>query len=530
MIGVIAHAAEHAVVREFFELFKTPWEFYHPNRRYAVLICAGNEPPVEALAELIIIYSGHEVPSDAPYGPVMLPEVCYGRWLSHNAFRIPIYEKSVTFFRAEFARLVELKSQRSAAYLSRSSEGIFVRIGYDLFREIRILLTVGQPVCNAHVPTLDLHIALLREIIVMSGIALVEIPPVPEGYQFIACLTHDVDHPSIRQHRFDHTMFGFLYRATFGSLFGVTRRRVPLSHLLKNLTAVLKLPFIYFGVARDFWREFGQYLKLEQGLHSTFFVIPFKGDPGRCRSHGPAPRRRASGYAVKDIGEQILAMKSVHCEIGLHGIDAWFDLSKARAELEQVRLVTGSQELGVRMHWLYFDQDSPAVLDQAGADYDSTVGYNETVGYRAGTAQVFKPLQAGRLLELPLTIMDTALFFPKHLNLSPREAKEQVASIIDNAAQFGGCVTVNWHDRSIAPERLWGDFYVQLIEELKVRGAWFATASQSVAWFRKRRAAAFHDVNWKPSRVRVRSVGSPCDDAPNLQLRVHHVGGFQENH
>ena len=28
MIGVIADPAEHNVVREFFELFKTPWEFY----------------------------------------------------------------------------------------------------------------------------------------------------------------------------------------------------------------------------------------------------------------------------------------------------------------------------------------------------------------------------------------------------------------------------------------------------------------------------------------------------------------------
>ena len=71
--------------------------------------------------------------------------------------------------------------------------------------------------CFQH-PTLDLHIAVLRDLIVASGAPLVEIPPVPEGYRFIACLTHDVDHPSIRQHRFDHTMFGFLYRAVVHSL------------------------------------------------------------------------------------------------------------------------------------------------------------------------------------------------------------------------------------------------------------------------------------------------------------------------
>ena len=31
MIGVVAHDAERAVIREFFELFKTPWEFCRPG-------------------------------------------------------------------------------------------------------------------------------------------------------------------------------------------------------------------------------------------------------------------------------------------------------------------------------------------------------------------------------------------------------------------------------------------------------------------------------------------------------------------
>ena len=41
------------------------------------------------------------------------------------------------------------------------------------------------------------------------------------------------------------------------------------------------------------------------------------------------------------------------------------------------------------MHWLYFGDDSPKTLEAAGFDYDSTCGYNDAVGYRAGTSQVF---------------------------------------------------------------------------------------------------------------------------------------------
>ena len=41
MIGVIANPSDHDVVREFFELFKTPWEFYRGEQGYEVLLCAG---------------------------------------------------------------------------------------------------------------------------------------------------------------------------------------------------------------------------------------------------------------------------------------------------------------------------------------------------------------------------------------------------------------------------------------------------------------------------------------------------------
>ena len=115
------------------------------------------------------------------------------------------------------------------AYLDRSGERVLARIGYDLFGEVRTLLTVGQPPANADMPALELHIAFLRDLITGCGVPLVEIPPVPDGYRFIACLTHDVDHPSIRQHKWDHTVFGFLYRAVFGSLNNVIHGRMARS-------------------------------------------------------------------------------------------------------------------------------------------------------------------------------------------------------------------------------------------------------------------------------------------------------------
>jgi len=176
------------------------------------------------------------------------------------------------------------------------------------------------------------------------------------------------------------------------------------------------------------------------------------------------------------------------------------------------------------MHWLYFGEQSQGILDKAGADYDSTVGFNETVGYRAGTGQVYKPLDAARLLELPLHVMDTALFYPGHMHLKAQEARKRVGAIIDHALHFGGVVTVNWHDRSIAPERLWGDFYLQLIDELKEKGAWVATASEAVAWFRKRRSVTFENDSLKTNAAIGKLTANSDRQVPGLRLRVHTPG------
>jgi hypothetical protein len=521
MIGVIASSSERRVVSEFFELFKTSWEWYRSGERYQVVLCAGDcEVPPGNATELLLLYSGQKLAFDAEEGIDTVSEG-NGRMLRYKENQIPIYGDCVTFPEG-ISVLADEESIHPAIYLHRSAPRTVARIGYDLFAEVRTLLTTGQPAANAAIPALELHIALLRDLIVSCGIPLAEVPPVPAGYRFIACLTHDVDHPSLRKHKLDHTTLGFLYRAVFGSLASVLRGRLPARKLLANWAAALKLPLVHLGLAKDFWYGFDRYVQLEGGLHSTFFVIPFKNCPGRT-GRGPAPDSRAAGYGAEDISGKIRELMSVGYEIGLHGIDAWLDSSSGRAELEQIRQITGAQDIGVRMHWLYFGDQSAAALEQAGADYDSSVGYNETIGYRAGTTQVYQPLGAARLLELPLHIMDTALFFPARMALSPQEAMKRVARLIDNAVRFGGTITVNWHDRSIAPERCWGDFYVDLVSELKSRGAWFATAAETVSWYRKRRSWVFEDAGAESDVSPVNIAAAAGEDLPALQLRVHNA-------
>lgn len=509
MIGIRVSAEEQPVVREFFELFKTPWKFFDGSPT-EVLICARAELP-ETDAKLVLIYDGGPNDFDRE-NKIEIRPAGEPKMFTHGNRTFPIYGNCLVFEKSGEPVMREIILNGQA----------FVRIGYDLFSEIRQLLTAGQPVKHAQIPTLEIHIALLRDLLVKYSIPFVEIPPAPAGSRFIACLTHDVDHAGIRNHRFDHTMFGFLYRATAGSLIDFGRGKKTFAQLVTNCAAALSLPFVHLRLAKDFWQQFDRYAEMESGLHSTFFVIPQKGRPG-SDANGNRPARRAAKYDAAGLAGQLQQLQSAGHEIGVHGIDAWRDVAAGRDERERISQLTGMTELGVRMHWLFFNENSPATLEHAGFSYDSTVGYNETVGYLAGTTQVFKPLPAVRLLELPLHVMDTALFYPSYLNLSPRGAEQFIRPLMADAVDFGGALTINWHDRSLAPERLWGGFYIRLLDQCKSKGAWFATAAQTVSWFRKRRNAAFETVA-SHNPVKIRMAADDNNSLPGLRIRIFKPG------
>jgi hypothetical protein len=385
---------------------------------------------------------------------------------------------------------------------------------------MRFLLMAGQPVEKAHVPTLDFHIRMLRSWILNAGVPLLEIPPAPAGYSFTVCLTHDIDFVGIRKHKCDHSMWGFLYRSTVGATRNFFRRRVSVGRLLRSWRAAASLPFVHLGWVKDFWEPFEWYLQVEKNLPATYYLIPFKGRPGD-KVTSPAASRRASAYDVTDIPHWTSVLKQAGCEVGVHGIDAWHSVEKGREELTRLRTVTDQSVVGIRMHWLMRDSCSASMLDEAGYGYDATDGYNETVGYRSGTTQVFRPLGAQTLLELPLHIQDGALFYPKRLDLLEPEAEKRCGEMIDNARRHGGVLTLLWHDRSHGPERFWGDFYDTLVQVLRSSNGWFGTAAQVVHWFRRRRDVRFEQIQTATgSRTCVRYDGDEI--APALRIRIHH--------
>lgn len=514
MIGVLHNTSEATAVAEFFQLFKTPWEPYITGRSYEVVITTvGTVPEVDA--KLLIVFGSAGNSLDPSCGRLGVKET--SPMLDSGSLRLPIYGGVLTF-EPDDAQACLFVGERTAGFWKIIGNQRYLRIGYDLFREVAQLLSFGQPVQHARIPTLDLHIDALRVWILQAGLVLVEVSPMPASSSFIVCLTHDVDFIGIRYHRFDHTMWGFLFRATFGAALRFLRGRITLGHLVRCWIAALSLPLVQMGWRKDFWLPFTWYLEAEKNLPVTYYLIPFKGRAGD-KVLSEHSERRATAYDVSDLPDWIHRLMEAGCEIGVHGIDAWHSVERGKEERRQITSFSEQAEVGIRMHWLLADAKTIPTLEEAGYSYDATAGYNETPGYRAGTSQVYRPAGAQQLLELPLHIQDGALFFPQRLDLRDHEAWNLCAEFIDHAETHGGTLTILWHDRSHGPERFWGDFYVRLIARLKALNVWFGTAGQVVDWFRARRAIIFERSRSNKGEVIARYDG----DAPErlFNLRIH---------
>jgi len=308
----------------------------------------------------------------------------------------------------------------------------------DYFAEVAETINEGLPHC--HEPVVDILIDELRQVL-KEHTLLVEIPLVPWGYSYIVALTHDVDITSVRERRWvsvGYAVYQCLRKGQVRDAFWIFGAKC--------------------GIGKDPWNCFEEWMRLEEklGVRSTWFFLPEKGKAGQ-----DAPAIRAGHYDLDP--ELIRKLTDGGWEVGVHGLDNWRDIAAAKEELKRVSDITNT-DVGTRVHWLLFDQDSWKRLDEAGYAYDSTIGYNDDVGFRAGTMQPYRPRGCGQLVEVPLIIQDAALFGGKTwnssdegkrgscLSLSEDEAMEKCEEILGYAKYYGGVVTIGLSLRRIYRE------------------------------------------------------------------------------
>lgn len=136
-------------------------------------------------------------------------------------------------------------------------------------------------------------------------------------------------------------------------------------------------------------------------------------------------------------------------EIGLHGSYTSLDQPDGLEREMGVMWRHGFNAAGGRQHWLRYTMERliPAV-ERAGMEYDSSIGWSTTLGFRAGACFAFPPYDFSReapagFLELPLIAMDQALRPGEGIDGEP---SRKLADMLAWSRRLGwGGVSLLWH-------------------------------------------------------------------------------------
>jgi peptidoglycan/xylan/chitin deacetylase (PgdA/CDA1 family) len=168
------------------------------------------------------------------------------------------------------------------------------------------------------------------------------------------------------------------------------------------------------------------------------------------------------------VGDFIGQLSSEGFEIGCHpSYLSWTNPDMILDQKRRIEAVSGSELKASRQHFLHFDsEETPSALYDAGFRIDSTLGFNRTVGFRAGTSFPF--YWSSGLLEVPLIIMDSALFRDNALEFNAPMAERRIMQIMDMVEECKGILTINFHPNYLN-DPVWWRVYHFILRELEGR-------------------------------------------------------------
>jgi hypothetical protein len=158
------------------------------------------------------------------------------------------------------------------------------------------------------------------------------------------------------------------------------------------------------------------------------------------------------------LSEKCKELVSNGNRIGIHG--SYFSAVNEGLFCKEKEILEDSINCGItkaRQHWLnYYECKTPYIHNKAGLKEDSTIGFNDIPGFRAGVASRYNPYDHQNntsfpLKEIPLLVMDSHLYdYSTDDNL---QNLEWLLNSINNVKNF--VISVDWHQRVISRDYGW---------------------------------------------------------------------------
>jgi len=176
--------------------------------------------------------------------------------------------------------------------------------------------------------------------------------------------------------------------------------------------------------------------------------------------------------------------------VNLHGSkEAAYQYHFLPQELDKLK---GFSANGFRVRYLNFRyQNLFKVLEQANIKYDSSIGFDERIGYRAGISYPFQPynMEENRpfnVLEIPLIVMDVALFNQTGANI--KQASRRINQLIGIAKRHKSHLSICWHTHMFNPAEhpYWAKLYWKSLQTAKLNKAWLCSLDKLYNYWKNR--------------------------------------------
>jgi hypothetical protein len=143
------------------------------------------------------------------------------------------------------------------------------------------------------------------------------------------------------------------------------------------------------------------------------------------------------------------------------------NISKEWRTLNSILSIMGLDKIdGGRMHYLRINfYDTLMQLDSVNQQYDNTLTFHETGGFRSGTCRPYKPFDIFNMKEFgieihPLIIMEGSVLGYSEIT-DHKRALDYIIGMIDKCYSVGGCFSMLWHNSDLQNQRK--DLYLEVL-------------------------------------------------------------------
>ena len=335
-------------------------------------------------------------------------------------------------------------------------------------------------------PIVNVYILFLKEWF-KTNLNIVSLPLYPKGKKACIILSHDVDNPG----KYDDIKFYKLlpkkispvaiikhYRYFFGTL----KNKILDQHKNENWN--------FENIVRK---------EKEKGFKSTYFFATVNWQ-SKSGHHFDVPYILSSKY--KKVISFLLQQGQ---SVGLHAsYNAWQKAENFRTEKAHLTKVSGSVINGLRHHYWHLGENTEQTLlwhEQSEFKYDSSLAFNDHIGFRYNTALPFFPYNSHlkrkvNVLQIPMFCMDGNFF--RNKNVTIEEALSEIKKYIFEIKKNNGVGAVDWHVNTSYPGgptfKKWGNAYLELLDYLeKDTEIWVTDCADFEDWWNNKRKLTGHE-------------------------------------